>query len=173
MDARQLRDLPDFDLVVVDEAAQALEPACWSALLRGKRGLLAGDHLQLPPTVVSEAAAAAGLAATLFERLQGMAPKGPRSVMLTQQYRMHTDIMDWCSVALYGGRLVAAPAVAAHTLADLPGEGGDAVAGGKIRMGKEGALAGWGLCVWYDSGGRHSLGALIQGVLATSHRIGG
>ncbi|KAL6785032.1 hypothetical protein ACKKBG_A02145 [Auxenochlorella protothecoides x Auxenochlorella symbiontica] len=125
VDARQLRDLPDFDLVVVDEAAQALEPACWSALLRGKRGLLAGDHLQLPPTVVSEAAAAAGLAATLFERLQGMAPKGPRSVMLTQQYRMHTDIMDWCSVALYGGRLVAAPAVAAHTLADLPGVHGD------------------------------------------------
>ncbi|KFM22807.1 DNA-binding protein SMUBP-2 [Auxenochlorella protothecoides] len=106
VDARQLRDLPDFDLVVVDEAAQALEPACWSALLRGKRGLLAGDHLQLPPTV-------------------GMAPKGPRSVMLTQQYRMHTDIMDWCSVALYGGRLVAAPAVAAHTLADLPGVHGD------------------------------------------------
>lgn len=58
-----------FDVVVIDEAAQALEAACWAALLRGRRAVLAGDHKQLPPTVVSEPAAREGLARTLFERL--------------------------------------------------------------------------------------------------------
>lgn len=66
---RQLSSL-QFDVVVIDEAAQALEPACWAALLKGRRAVLAGDHLQLPPTVVSEEAARRGLARTLFERLQ-------------------------------------------------------------------------------------------------------
>jgi len=58
-----------FDLVVMGEAAQALEIACWSALLKGQRALLAGDHLQLPPTVQSEEAQKRGLGVTLFERL--------------------------------------------------------------------------------------------------------
>lgn len=47
----------DFDVVVIDEAAQALEVACWGALLQCKKAILAGDHLQLPPTVISEEAA--------------------------------------------------------------------------------------------------------------------
>ena len=59
-----------FDVCVIDEAAQALEAACWGALLKAKRAVLAGDHLQLPPTIISEAAAARGLGRTLFERLQ-------------------------------------------------------------------------------------------------------
>lgn len=59
-----------FDAVVIDEAAQALEAACWAGLLKAPRAVLAGDHLQLPPTIVSEAAAAQGLGRTLFERLQ-------------------------------------------------------------------------------------------------------
>ncbi len=59
-----------FDVVVIDEAAQALEAACWAALLRAPRAVLAGDHLQLPPTVISDQAAARGLGRTLFERLQ-------------------------------------------------------------------------------------------------------
>ena len=70
---RALGCLPDdfaFDLVVIDEAAQALEASCWVALLKGKRAVLAGDHLQLPPVVKSEAAARRGFGVTLFERLQ-------------------------------------------------------------------------------------------------------
>lgn len=59
-----------FDVVVIDEAAQALEAACWGALLKGRRAVLAGDHLQLPPTIISDTAAKRGLGRTLFERLQ-------------------------------------------------------------------------------------------------------
>ena len=51
-----LQDL-DFDVVVIDEAAQALEVSCWSALLKCKKAVLAGDHLQLPPTIISKEAA--------------------------------------------------------------------------------------------------------------------
>ena len=56
-------------MVVIDEAAQALEVACWSAMLKAPRALLAGDHLQLPPTVMSQQAKDGGLGVTLFERL--------------------------------------------------------------------------------------------------------
>ena len=68
----QVRDLKSesFDVVVIDEAAQALEVACWGALLVSKRAILVGDHLQLPPTVTSKAAEKGGLGRTLFERLQ-------------------------------------------------------------------------------------------------------
>lgn len=58
--------------MVIDEAAQALEAASWGALLKGRRGVLAGDHLQLPPTIISDAAAKQGLGRTLFERLKEM-----------------------------------------------------------------------------------------------------
>ncbi|KAK9289540.1 hypothetical protein L1049_007696 [Liquidambar formosana] len=58
-----------FDLVIIDEAAQALEIACWIALLKGSRCILAGDHLQLPPTIQSVEAEKKGLGRTLFERL--------------------------------------------------------------------------------------------------------
>lgn len=110
-----------FDLVVIDEAAQAVEAACWIPILRGRRVVLAGDHLQLAPTIVSAAAAARGLAHTLFARL-AQAPFG-RDItrMLTVQYRMHETIMRWSSEALYGGRLTAADAVRGHRLCDLPG----------------------------------------------------
>ena len=110
------RDAP-FDVVVIDEAAQALETACWGALLKGKRAVLAGDHLQLPPTVVCEAAERGGLGRTLFERAHEMHPQLAR--MLTVQYRMHANIADWASGELYGNRLTAPPAVAARTLAGL------------------------------------------------------
>lgn len=65
-------------MVVIDEAAQALEAACWAALLRAPRAVLAGDHLQLPPTVISEQAAARGLGRTLFERLHVSGDAAPR-----------------------------------------------------------------------------------------------
>jgi len=112
-----------FDVVVVDEAAQALEVATWSALLKAPKAVLAGDHLQLPPTVLSSEAERGGLGRTLFERLVRL--HGHRcGVMLTVQYRMHEDIMRWSSDELYGGRLEAHDGVAQHSLADLPGARG-------------------------------------------------
>eukprot|EP00198_Chlamydomonas_reinhardtii_P001007 XP_001690342.1 predicted protein [Chlamydomonas reinhardtii] len=114
---RQL-DKELFDVAVVDEAAQALEAATWGALLRARRAVLAGDHLQLPPTVVSDEAARLGLARTLFERLQTSVPTA--SAMLTVQYRMNKAIMQWSSDELYHGKLTAHPSVAEHTLRDMP-----------------------------------------------------
>jgi ATP-dependent RNA/DNA helicase IGHMBP2 len=109
-----------FHRVVIDEAAQALEAACWIAVPRAGRLVLAGDHRQLPPTIQSAEAAAGGLAHTLFERLME-SPHGPLlGRMLTVQYRMHERIMAWPSAHLYGGRLSAAPSVRTHLLADLP-----------------------------------------------------
>jgi len=68
--------------------------ACWHV------HTCAGDHLQLPPTVLSDAAAKAGLSCTLFERLQHSLGDAASS-MLTVQYRMHSHIMDWSSQELY------------------------------------------------------------------------
>ncbi|EEC14669.1 DNA-binding protein Smubp-2, putative [Ixodes scapularis] len=117
-----LRNLPrsHFEVAVVDECSQALEAACWMALLRAPKCILAGDHLQLPPTIVSETAAKEGLAVTLMERaliLYGDSIKR----MLNMQYRMHGAIMKWSSNRLYEGRLVAHSSVASHLLRDLPG----------------------------------------------------
>ncbi|NWW61971.1 SMBP2 protein, partial [Ifrita kowaldi] len=117
-----LKLLPEthFDLVVIDECAQALEASCWIPLLKAPKCILAGDHKQLPPTIVSRRAAAEGLSLSLMERLAGH--YGERAVrMLTVQYRMHRDIMEWASAELYGGRLRAHPSVAQHLLRDLPG----------------------------------------------------
>ncbi|NXS89588.1 SMBP2 protein, partial [Erpornis zantholeuca] len=117
-----LKLLPDthFDLVVIDECAQALEASCWIPLLKAPRCILAGDHKQLPPTIISHRAAAEGLSLSLMERLAGH--YGEQAVrMLSVQYRMHRLIMDWASSELYGGRLRAHPSVAQHLLRDLPG----------------------------------------------------
>jgi ATP-dependent RNA/DNA helicase IGHMBP2 len=110
----------DFDLVVIDEAAQALEASCWIPLLKGRRAILAGDHRQLPPTIRSREAEREGLAVTLFDRL---AARHGESIlrMLTVQYRMHREIMAWPSRELYEGRLEAHASVAGHLLAQLPG----------------------------------------------------
>ena len=61
-----------FDLAVIDEAAQATEPSCWPALLRCNRLVLAGDHCQLPPTILSREADEHGLAVSLMERVVGL-----------------------------------------------------------------------------------------------------
>ena len=82
-----------FDVVVIDEAAQALEASCWGAIMRGGKVVLAGDHLQLPPTVLSDVAAREGLSETLFQRAHGKWYRENVAVMLTTQYRMHEDIM--------------------------------------------------------------------------------
>ncbi|XP_074442764.1 DNA-binding protein SMUBP-2 [Larus michahellis] len=117
-----LKLLPEdhFDLVVIDECAQALEAGCWVPLLRAPKCVLAGDHKQLPPTILSHKAAAKGLALSLMERL--IERYGEQIVkMLTVQYRMHQAIMQWASSEMYSGRLTAHPSVAQHLLRDLPG----------------------------------------------------
>lgn len=112
--------LDHFTVAVIDEAGQALEVACWGALLQAPRCILAGDHLQLPPTIVSEKAARAGLANTLLERAVDVI--GQQFVcLLNTQYRMHNLIMQWSSLHLYKGLLVAADSVKEHRLCDLPG----------------------------------------------------
>ena len=109
-----------FDLAVIDEACQSTEPGCWIPLLRCDRVVLAGDHCQLPPTVVSQEAAAEGFGVSLFERL--MALYGPQIARrLTVQYRMHQAIMDFSSLEFYDGELEADASVRGHLLADLPG----------------------------------------------------
>ncbi|XP_026706235.1 DNA-binding protein SMUBP-2 [Athene cunicularia] len=117
-----LKLLPEnhFDLVVIDECAQALEASCWIPLLKAPKCILAGDHKQLPPTIISHTAAAKGLSLSLMERLTER--YGEKVVrMLTVQYRMHQAIMQWASMEMYGGRLTAHPSVAQHLLKDLPG----------------------------------------------------
>ncbi|KAL3841236.1 hypothetical protein ACJIZ3_025827 [Penstemon smallii] len=104
-----------FDLVIIDEAAQALEIACWIALLKGPRCILSGDHLQLPPTIQSVEAEKKGLGRTLFERLADLYGDDVLS-MLTVQYRMHELIMNWSSKELYNGKIKAHSSVAAHSL---------------------------------------------------------
>lgn len=89
----------------IDEAGQALEPACWIPLLRCERAVLAGDHQQLPPTIKSNEAARKGLAVTLFEK--GIQKHPQKSVMLQVQYRMHEAIMRFSSTYFYQGNLLA------------------------------------------------------------------
>jgi len=107
-----------FDLAVIDEATQAVEPAACLALLKAERAVLAGDHLQLPPTVLSEAAQRGGLAISLFERLAQA--RGDAMVTLAEQHRMNERIMRYPSDALYGGKLRAHPSVAGHALDEAP-----------------------------------------------------
>ncbi|HEY1417255.1 MAG TPA: AAA domain-containing protein, partial [Myxococcaceae bacterium] len=110
-----------FPLALVDEATQATEPLTLLAFLRAERVVLAGDHRQLPPTVLSEEAAKEGLATSLFERLLALHGDGVRQ-MLREQYRMNAELMELPSRAFYGGELRAHPSVAARTLATvLPG----------------------------------------------------
>ncbi|XP_055802390.1 uncharacterized protein LOC129871491 isoform X2 [Solanum dulcamara] len=107
-----------FDVVIIDEAAQALEIACWIALLKGSRCILAGDHLQLPPTIQSVEAEKKGLGKTLFERLADFYGDEIMS-MLTVQYRMHELIMNWSSRELYENKIEAHSSVASHMLYQL------------------------------------------------------
>nr|XP_016441854.1 PREDICTED: DNA-binding protein SMUBP-2-like isoform X1 [Nicotiana tabacum] len=107
-----------YDLVIIDEAAQALEIACWIALLKGSRCILAGDHLQLPPTIQSVEAEKKGLGKTLFERLADLYGDEITS-MLTVQYRMHELIMNWSSGELYDNKIEAHSSVASHMLYHL------------------------------------------------------
>jgi hypothetical protein len=109
-----------FDLAVIDEAGQSTEPACWIPLLRSGRVVLAGDHCQLPPTILSAEAAEAGFGVSLLERL--VALHGPAVTRrLNVQYRMHEAIMTFSSEQFYDGELQADASVRGHLLCDLPG----------------------------------------------------
>ena len=107
-----------FDVCVIDEACQSTEPGCWVPLLRCDRLVLAGDHQQLPPTVLSVEAAKQGFAKSLMERQMELY-SSEVSKMLTVQYRMHHQIMDFSSGEFYDGELVAHESVAQHRLGDL------------------------------------------------------
>ncbi len=107
-----------FDLAVIDEACQCSEPSCWIPLLRADRLVLAGDHCQLPPTVISQDAAKEGFAVSMQERLVALYGDRVCRPLLTQ-YRMHEDIMRFSSDQFYDGRLEADTSVAAHLLRDL------------------------------------------------------
>ncbi|RNI30544.1 AAA domain-containing protein [Rufibacter latericius] len=113
---RAIRHL-QYDTVFIDEAAQALEPACWIPITRANRVVLAGDHHQLPPTVKSIAAERGGLARTLFEKCIERQPE--TAVMLTTQYRMHEHIMGFSNGQFYRGELQAHESVRTATLPDV------------------------------------------------------
>uniref|UniRef100_T1J8P0 AAA+ ATPase domain-containing protein n=1 Tax=Strigamia maritima TaxID=126957 RepID=T1J8P0_STRMM len=108
-----------FDLVVIDECSQGMEAACWIPLLRAPKCILAGDHLQLPLTIVSKKAAEEGLALSLMER-QISIHGNKIGRMLTTQYPMHELIMKWSSKNLYEDKLRAHSSVCTHLLKDLP-----------------------------------------------------
>mmetsp|Transcript_12382 Transcript_12382/g.13880 ORF Transcript_12382/g.13880 Transcript_12382/m.13880 type:complete len:1153 (+) Transcript_12382:107-3565(+) len=111
---------PGFDLIVIDEAAQALEASCWIPILRGKKVVLSGDHCQLPPTIRSkDQRVVAGLGITLFERLMTLYKEQELSRMLKIQYRMHYKIADWASKAMYHGELLTNKRVRNRTLGQL------------------------------------------------------
>eukprot|EP00092_Neocalanus_flemingeri_P021769 GFUD01023616.1.p1 GENE.GFUD01023616.1~~GFUD01023616.1.p1 ORF type:complete len:874 (+),score=238.01 GFUD01023616.1:59-2680(+) len=111
-----------FDLTVIDEVAQALEAACWLVIPQAPRLLLAGDHLQLPPTIHSKNKEVKDqLSVTLMERLLERYARWDMKVvfMLNIQYRMNRQIMQWSSDTFYQGGLYANQSVENHTLAQL------------------------------------------------------
>jgi ATP-dependent RNA/DNA helicase IGHMBP2 len=105
-----------FHTVVIDEAAQALEPACWIPILKAEKVIFAGDHCQLPPTIKSNEAAKGGLSTTLFEKCVTLQPQAV--VRLEEQYRMNKAIMGYPSAVFYDSMLTAHASVADHVLVD-------------------------------------------------------
>lgn len=103
-----------FYTVVIDEAAQALEPACWIPITKANRVIMAGDPLQLPPTIKSAVAAKGGLGITLMEKAMKTHPQ--QSYLLNEQYRMNEEIMNFSNNEFYEGRLKANIAVAQRKL---------------------------------------------------------
>ena len=109
-----------FGLTVIDEACQCTEPGAWLPVLRAERVVLAGDHYQLPPTVLSAQASRDGFGTSLLERLAALYGDSVTR-RLEVQYRMHTNIMEFSSEQFYDGSLMAHASVASHLLHDLPG----------------------------------------------------
>lgn len=106
-----------FSTIFIDEAAQALEAACWIGIRRAERVVLAGDHQQLPPTIKNYDAARQGLSVTLMERIVGNQPEAV--TLLKVQYRMNNAIMHFSSQWFYGGLVESAPEVTGRSILDL------------------------------------------------------
>ena len=139
--AENIQKLPAFDLLVLDEAAQATEPSSWIPLVRAKRVVFVGDPQQLAPLVRSEEAMRVGLATPIMTRValpqqkrevkelddsnttnpSALLSSGVLGCALGTQYRSHAHISDWASRESYNGRLYASPSVATGLLRDLPG----------------------------------------------------
>ena len=109
-----------FDLAVIDEACQSTEPGNWIPLMRCVRVVLAGDHQELPPTVLSEKAAVEGFRLSLMERVINLYGDEVTR-LLDVQYRMHEQIMAFSSEQFYEGQLIGHESVREHLLCDLPG----------------------------------------------------
>lgn len=107
---RQLK----YHTVVIDEAGQSIEPACWIPILKGKKLVMAGDHLQLPPTIKSNEASLGGLGTTLLEKCVALYPQSV--TLLDEQYRMNEMIMRYPSIVFYENKLKANAAVAQHVV---------------------------------------------------------
>jgi predicted DNA helicase len=105
-----------FDVVVIDEAGQALEPACWVAILKAEKVVMAGDPFQLPPTVKSHEAERKGLTKTLLEKT---IERLPQISLLKTQYRMHKDIMSFSNLKFYNNALEAHESVAMRGIGGL------------------------------------------------------
>jgi ATP-dependent RNA/DNA helicase IGHMBP2 len=105
-----IKDL-NFKTVIMDEAGQALEPAAWIPILKAQRVILAGDHLQLPPTVKLQQS---GLTTILLEKCVALHPEAV--TLLEEQYRMNTQIMGFSSLKFYNNKLTAHPLVASRLL---------------------------------------------------------
>ncbi|MGX8712060.1 MAG: AAA domain-containing protein [bacterium] len=115
--AYRLMERRHFSTLFIDEAAQALEPACWAAILKADRVIMGGDHQQLPPTVKSLEAAKGGLSNTLMQKVVSLHPRCV--TLLTMQYRMNEEIMAFSSRWFYHSRLQAAPEVAHRMVSPL------------------------------------------------------
>ena len=115
--ANRLLDEMKFGTLFIDEAAQALEAACWIPIRRATRVILAGDHCQLPPTIKSIAAMKGGLDKTLMQRIVECKPEAV--TLLKMQYRMNEDIMRFSSDWFYNGQVEAAPMVKYRGILDL------------------------------------------------------
>ena len=113
----RLLDGQKFGTLFIDEAAQALEAACWIPIRRVSRVVFAGDHCQLPPTVKSIAALKAGLGKTLMERIVENKPEVV--TLLKMQYRMNEEIMRFSSSWFYGNQVESAPEVKYRSILDL------------------------------------------------------
>ncbi len=108
-----------FDVLVIDEACQSVEPGCWVPMKKANRIILAGDHLQLPPTILSDEAKREGFAVSMMERLVNH--YGDQVThQLTVQYRMNEKIMAFSSEHFYRNTLTADDSVRDHVLSDLP-----------------------------------------------------
>ena len=115
--AHRLLERQKFGTLFIDEAAQALEAACWIPLRKVSRVVLAGDHCQLPPTVKSIAALKGGLGKTLMERIVENKPEVV--TLLKMQYRMNEEIMRFSSSWFYGNQVESAPEVKFRSILDF------------------------------------------------------